>query len=149
MYGPDKIYESAKRYLPVSKRPYARSPFRRLLREYFVHRAGFYYAHDSRFSARRTIIGERYVYTGNRTRLVKRTGRIPKKVGRSPNTALEVLVARLAIYWITQTKQAPTIHHRGHQKNELTQWEQFMTATLNGLGYFNVRKYLEKHSASV
>lgn len=148
MRGPDIIFDAAKQYLPTSKRKYAQTRFRRIIREYYVHAAKRQYDPETGMRADRRPIGERYRRTGGRIRREKVFLRQARGRGRPKNDAVETLVARLAIFWVSQVNKRPTISFRRLAQTP-TQWELFVAEVLKHLGYFNARKYLERHSASV
>jgi len=148
MNGPDAIFETVKHYLPTPARRAARVKFRRLIREFHIHKSTRVYCQKTGVRIDKQLIGLRRTFTGGRNRKVKIYPSRTKGFGRPKNDAVEALVHRLGGFWATHTGSRTTISHRRFDQAP-TQWELFAKGVLNKLGYFNVRKYLEIHSKLV
>lgn len=148
MKTPDQIFDSVKHYLPAPSRMAARITYRRILREFYIHRSNRVYSPATGLRIDKQQIGARYRFTGNRFRHQKIYPLRPSKVGRPTNDAVQGLVHRLAHIWIKATNSRTTISHRRFGQS-LTKWELFVQGTLAGLGYFNYRRYVERHSKLV
>ena len=148
MKSPDQIFDSVKQYLPAPWRMVARVTYRRMLREFYIHRSKRVYSPATGLRMDKQQIGARYRFTGNRFRHQKIYPSRPRKVGRPTNDAVQGLVHRLAQIWVKATKSRTTISHRRFRQSP-TKWELFVQGTLAGLGYFNYRRYVEQHSKLV
>jgi hypothetical protein len=97
----------------------------------------------------KNLLSERVAMTGGRQRRIKKYHQ-PKWVtagGRPRNLPLEFFVSQLAFIGAKANDKRTTIRHKGNQVSP-TAYEDFMTAALNAVGAYNVRKYLEIHSAA-
>ena len=98
----------------------------------------------------KNLVSERIAMTGGRLRRIKKYQQprwFSVAKGRPPNLPLEFFVSQLAFIWAKAHQQRTTIRHKGNQISP-TAYENFMTAALNAIGVYNVRKYLEIHSAA-
>lgn len=151
MRGPDAIFDEVKIYFPAPRRRVVRVAFRRVIREFYVHRSHRVYSAATGHRIDKQISGRYLRFTGNRLRLISvfpRRGGPKAKIGRPTNEAVQAVVHRLAALWVIHRGERTTISHRRFGQ-EPTAWESFVTKTLGALGYFNSRKYLEGHSKLV
>lgn len=146
----DAIFKLIERHLPAHSRRCAKLEFRRAHRQYLVFQGRLMHKFTQPSAVPKNLLSERVVKTGGRLRRIKRYQQ-PKWVtgakGRPPNLPLEFFVSQLAFMWAKANQKRTTMMHKGSQVSP-TAYEAFMTATLNIMGVYNVRKYLEIHSAS-
>lgn len=151
MRGPDAIFDEVKSYFPTPKRRAARVSFRRIIRQFYIHRSHRVYSAATGRRIDNQISGAYLKFTGNRWRLIwvhPRRGNPKPKIGRPDNEAVQAVVHQLGALWVIYRGERTTISHRRF-KQEPTRWEMFVADTLGGLGYYNSRKYLERHSKLV
>ena len=149
--GPDAVFDKVKCYFPTPRRRTARVAFRRIIREFYIHRSHRVYSAATGKRIDNQISGRYLRYTGNRLRIIPvypRRGDPKAKIGRPTNEAVKAIVHRLASLWVIHKGERTTISHRRFGQGP-TKWESFVTDTLAELGYFNSRKYLERHSKLV
>jgi len=174
MPNSDQKFKLIARHLPAPSRSKAKVQFRRAHRQYLIfqgrlmhkcpHPTGSwpYSGSDidtdtdtgtesnSHTKLPKNLVSERLAMTGGRLRRIKKYQQ-PRWVsgakGRPPNLPLEFFVSQLAFIWAKAHQQRTTIRHKSNQISP-TAYENFMTAALNAIGVYNVRKYLEIHSAA-
>lgn len=149
MFSADIIFSKISHHLPAYSRRHAAVQFRRALRQYVVFEGARMHKYGPNNGDRKILLAERIAVTGGRLRRIKKYQQPAwqsRGKGRRPNLPLEFLVARLAFIWAVALKKRTSISHKGNQ-NTPTSYEEFMRETLGLVGVYNVRKYLEKHSA--
>lgn len=146
----DAIFKSIESHLPAPSRRCAKLEFRRAHRQYLVFQGRRMHKFAQPSTAPKSLLSERIVMTGGRLRRIKRYQQpswVTGAKGRPPNLPLEFFVSRLAFIWAKANQRRSTMMHKGSQVSP-TAYEIFMTVTLNIMGIYNVRKYLEIHSAA-
>jgi hypothetical protein len=149
--GPDAIFDKVKIYLPAPRRQAVRVSFRRIIREFYIHRSNRVYSAATGLRTDKKVSGAFLKFTGNRLRIIRvfpRKGGPKAKIGRPNNEAVQAVVHRLAALWVIHQGARTTISHRRFMQAP-TKWELFVAETLGALGYLNSRKYLERHSKLV
>ena len=144
----DQIFARVKRHLPTPKRRLAAPIFRRAIRQYFVYSCRRFYVPWTWQARAKLVVGEKIVFTGGRRRRIKVHQRSPGSAngpGRPPNAALDFLVARLSWLWLRCHGKPSSMRHKGNQFDP-TSYELFVSEVFAELGYFNWRRYIEKHS---
>ena len=150
MPNSNQIFTLVAKYLPPSTRSHAKAEFRRAYRQYLIFQGRLMHKYFQPIDMPKNLMSERIAMTGGRLRRIKKYHQ-PKWViggeGRPPNLPLEFFVSRLAFIWAKANKKRTSIRHKGNQISP-TAYEDFMTAALNAIGVYNVRKYLEIHSSA-
>jgi hypothetical protein len=174
MPNSDQIFKLIAMHLPSPSRSHAKAQFRRAHRQYMIfqgrlmhkypHPTGSWPGPGSDIDTDKDtgagsnsdtklpehLVSERLAKIGGRLRRIKKYQQ-PRWVsgakGRPPNLPLEFFASQLAFIWAKAHQQRTTIRHKGNQISP-TAYEDFMTAALNAIGVYNVRKYLEIHSAA-
>jgi hypothetical protein len=150
MPNSDQIFTLVSKYLPPPSRSHAKAQFRRAHRQYLTFQGRQMHKYFQPNDMPKNLMSESIAMTGGRFRRIKKYHK-PKWVtggkGRPPNLPLEFFVSRLAFIWAKANEKRTSIRHKGNQISP-TAYEDFMTATLNAIGVYSVRKYLEIHSAA-
>jgi len=147
MFIADKIFKAVDHHLPARSRGNAQVAFRRLVRQYFVFKAGKSLAPGKKASTR-ILASENLVFTGGRWRKVAQHLKPSWKgqgKGRPPNLPEEFLVSSLAFLWAKACRKRSSITYRRWALNQ-TRYEEFMGNVLAKLQISNHKKYLELHS---
>lgn len=146
----DPIFKLIEGHLPAPARRCARLQFRRAHRQYMVFQGRLMHKYPQPNGVPKNLLSERVAKTGGRLRRIKRYHQ-PKWVtgekGRPPNLPLQFFVSQLAFIWAKANKKRTSMRHKNNQVSP-TAYETFMTAALNNMGVYNIRRYLEIHSAA-
>jgi hypothetical protein len=150
MWNSDKLFTSIQNHFSPPSIRRARPQFRRAHRQYMIFKGKRMHKYCQPLEVPNNLMSERIAMTGGRLRRIKRYQQ-PKWLtgakGRPPNLPLEFFVSQLAFIWAKANKKRTSIRHKGSQVSP-TPYEMFMGAALNAIGVYNVRKYLEIHSAA-
>jgi len=149
MFSADSIFSKISHHFPANSRRRAAIQFRRALREYVVFKGARMHKYGPNNGQKKILLSERVAFAGGRLRRIKKYHQPAwqsRGKGRRPNLPLEFLVARLAFIWAVARNKRTSISHKGNQEIP-TSYEMFMQDILGFIGVYNVRKYLESHSA--